>query len=185
MRGQMPNRDHTYVAVALSREPRPMPALVCLKSCKASSLAEAGAVSSGYVFATRDCIWRHWISRPPHCPPSARCQSRRSDRLAASRYRREFAQAVDHSVSLEPLDCWFVHARAERVRKARQTLACRFPAAWLELRMEFHVSHRALREAPDSARLSEAGCASGLRECEHARRATPNLQIAGLRCRMP
>ena len=51
--------------------------------------------------------------------------------------------------------------------------------------MEFHVSHRALREAPDSARLSEAGCVSGLRECEHARRATPNLQIPVLRrCRV-
>ena len=35
------NRDHTYIAVALSREPQPMPALVCLRGCKASSLAEA------------------------------------------------------------------------------------------------------------------------------------------------
>ena len=53
---------------------------------KASSLAEASAVPSSYVFATRECIWRHWISWPPHCPPSARCRSRRSGRLAAFRY---------------------------------------------------------------------------------------------------
>jgi hypothetical protein len=54
------------IAVGLSREPRSMPALVCLKSCNANSLAEADAVPSRYVFATRDFIWRHWISRPPH-----------------------------------------------------------------------------------------------------------------------
>jgi hypothetical protein len=46
-----------------------MPAVFCLQSCKVSSLAKASAVLSGYVFATRDYIWRHWISWPPHCPP--------------------------------------------------------------------------------------------------------------------
>ena len=41
-----------------------MPVLVCLKSRNSSSLAEADAVPSPYVFATHDRIWRHWISRP-------------------------------------------------------------------------------------------------------------------------